>query len=130
MKNSINRSIKFVVISCLAILISSSNLFAQQAKSVIFNQANIALGKAQVMYADILSPREFEKAVDYYQDAEQEFDKQKGIEKVENLLTEAVNYFNRSIDFSISAKIVFANSLNAREDALSAGANLYAKELW
>ena len=50
--------------------------------------------------------------------------------KLEELLTESVNYFNRSIDFSISAKTVFANSLNAREDALSAGANLYAKELW
>jgi len=34
------------------------------------------------------------------------------------------------ISHIISAKTIFANSLNAREDALSAGANLYAKELW
>ena len=84
----------------------------------------------KVMKSDILSPMEYDKALEYYRNAEEKFDKQKGIEKVEDLLTESVNYFNRSVDFSISAKTVFANSLNARKDALSAGADLYAKELW
>ena len=82
------------------------------------------------MQADILSPIEYEKAIYYYQNAEKKFDKEKGIGKIEELLNEAVKYFNRSADFSATAKLVFTNSLNAREDALSAGANLYAKELW
>lgn len=130
MKNSINSTIKFVVISCLAIIISSSSLFAQQTKNMIFKKANIAWEKAKILHADILSPMEFDKAVGYYQDADNKFDKEKGIEKIEELLNEAVNYFNRSIDFSVSAKLVFANSLDAREDALSAGADIYAKESW
>lgn len=130
MKNTINKSIKLVVISCLAVFISSASLFAQQTKNVIFRQANIAKGKAEIMQAHILTPTEFQKAVDFYEDAEKRFDRQRGIEKVEELLTSAVNHFNRAVDFSVSAKIVFANSLNAREDALSAGANVYAKELW
>ena len=130
MKNSFKRLNKTVVLSCLLLLLSSAGIYAQQTKNVVFNQANNAWQNAKVMQADILSPIEFEKALDYYQNAEDKFEKQKGIEKIEELLTESVNYFNRSMDFSVSAKIVFANSLNAREDALSAGANLYAKELW
>jgi OOP family OmpA-OmpF porin len=130
MKNSINKSIKFVAISCLVIFMSSTGMFAQQAKNVVFKQANIAKEKAMAMQADILTPTEYEKAVELYEDAEKRFEKQKGIEKVEKLLTSSVNQFNRAMDFSVSAKLVFANSLNAREDALSAGADLFAKELW
>src|SRR5690554_5343832 len=109
MKNTINKSIKLVVISCLAVFISSASLFAQQTKNVIFRQANIAKGKAEIMQAHILTPTEFQKAVDFYEDAEKRFDRQRGIEKVEELLTSAVNHFNRAVDFSVSAKIVFAN---------------------
>ncbi|MFC2087269.1 OmpA family protein [Bacteroidota bacterium] len=130
MKNLINKSNKIVVLSCLVILLASINNYAQQTKGVVFKQANSAWAEAKIKQADILSPMEYDKAVEFYRNAEEKFDKQKGIEKVEGLLTESVNYFNRSVDFSISAKTVFANSLNARGDALSAGANLYAKELW
>jgi outer membrane protein OmpA-like peptidoglycan-associated protein len=130
MKNSFTRPNKIVVLSCLVLLLFSAGIFAQQTKTAVFNQANNAWKNAKVMQADILSPLEFEKALDIYQKAEDRFEKQRGIEKIEELLTESVNYFNRSVDFSISAKIVFSNSLNAREDALSAGANLYAKEMW
>jgi outer membrane protein OmpA-like peptidoglycan-associated protein len=130
MKNSIIKLNKIVVLSCLFLLLASTNNYAQQTKKTVFKQANYAMENAKVMQADILSPMEYDKAFDLYKKAEDKFDKQKGIEKVEELLTESVNYFNRAVDFSISAKTIFANSLNAREDALSAGANLYAKELW
>jgi len=130
MKNSIKKTNKIVVLSCLVILLGSINNYAQQTKGLVFKQANSAWAEAKIKQADILSPMEYDKALEYYRNAEEKFDKQKGIEKVESLLTESVNYFNRSVDFSISAKTVFANSLNARDDALSAGANFYAKELW
>nr|WP_321451362.1 OmpA family protein [uncultured Carboxylicivirga sp.] len=130
MKNLIKTPNKIVVLSCLLFIGVTFNNYAQQTKSAVFKQANIAMENAKAMQADVLSPLEYSKAVDYYQNAESKFDRQKGIEKIEDLLNESVNYFNRSMDFSISAKTVFANSLNAREDALSAKADLYAKELW
>jgi outer membrane protein OmpA-like peptidoglycan-associated protein/HEPN domain-containing protein len=130
MINSFKRSNKIVVLSCLVLLLTSTTIYAQQTKADVFSKASNAWKNAKLMQADILSPLEYEKALDYYQKAEDKFDKQKGIEKTEELLTESVNYFNRSIDFSVSARTVFANSLNARGDALSAGANIYAKELW
>jgi OmpA-OmpF porin, OOP family len=130
MENSLKTPIKIVALSCLVILLSSAGIYAQQTTNVVFKQANNAWDNAKVMQADILSPNEYEKAIDYYQNAEKKFDKEKGIEKIEELLNNAVKYFNRSADYSATAKLVFINSLNAREDALSAGANLYAKEMW
>jgi OmpA-OmpF porin, OOP family len=130
MKNSFKTPVKIVVLSCLIILLSGANIYAQQTKNVVFEQANKAWENAKSMQADILSPTEYDKALDYYRDAENKFDNQKGIDKVKELLAESVKYFDRSKDFSTNAKTVFANSLNAREDALSANANIYAKELW
>jgi OOP family OmpA-OmpF porin len=130
MKRNILRPNNIFVLSCLFFLLISTGNYGQQTKDVVFMQANIAWENAKVMQADILSPMEFDKALEYYKDAENDFDKQKGIEKVEEQLIKSVNFFNRSVDFSISAKTVFANSLNARGDALSAGANIYAKDLW
>ena len=130
MKNSLKSSTKIVVISCLAFLLSGIGIYAQQEKTVVFKHADNAWKNAKVVQADILSPTEYEMALDYYKDAESKYNNQKEISKVEELLNESVNSFNKSVAFSISAKAFLANSLNAREDALSAGANIYAKELW
>jgi outer membrane protein OmpA-like peptidoglycan-associated protein len=130
MKNSLKTQTKIVVISCLVLLLSSSSIFGQQTKNVVFQQAITAWQNANAVQANILSPTDYDKGLEYYKDAENKFDNQKGIEKVRELLIESVRYFNRSADFSITAKTVFANTLNARDDALSASADLYAQEMW
>jgi len=130
MKNLLRTTTKFAMVFFLAVLLAGNSAYAQQTKSMVFKQANNAMQNAKAMKADLLAPSEYSKAFEYYQNAEKDFENKKGIEKVEKNLTEAVIYFNRSMDFSYSAAIVFANSLNAREDALSAGANIYEKELW
>lgn len=130
MKNLLRTTIKFATALFLAVLLAGNSAYAQQTKSTVFKQADEAMQSAIAMKANLLAPSEYSKALNYYEDAEKDFENKKGIEKVEKNLTEAVIYFNRSVDLSYSARIVFANSLNAREDALSAGANIYAKELW
>lgn len=130
MKNQVKTKPKFGIAFFMAILLAGSSAYAQQTKSIIFNQADEAKQNAKLAKADILAPSEYAKALDYYEDADQDFEKKKGIEKVKENLNQAVIFFNRSMDFSYSAKIVFANSLNAREDALSAEADFFAKELW
>ncbi len=130
MKTSLKTTTKKLLVFCLVFFMAGISGFAQQTKSAVFKKADNAMQNAKTIKADILAPIEYSKALVFYQDAEKDFDKKNGIEKVEASLIEAVNYFNRSIDLSYAAKNVFANSLNAREDALSAGADKYAKELW
>ncbi len=130
MKTIEKRKNRVAILWCLSLLMVSTFSYAQQNKNTLFMQANKAMLNAKVMQADILVPNEYNKGVDNYKDAEDYYAREKGVEKVEELLVKAVNYFNRSADFSVSAKLVFANTLNAREDALSAGADKFAKELW
>jgi OOP family OmpA-OmpF porin len=124
------RKTRFAVLLCLSLLMISTLSFAQQTKSTLFKKADKAMLDAKSMQADLLIPTEYNRGIENYKDAEKYYADKKGVEKIEESLVEAVNHFNRAADFSVSAKLVFANSLNARADALSAGADRFAKEMW
>ncbi|MDD4761321.1 MAG: OmpA family protein [Bacteroidaceae bacterium] len=130
MKNNLKSKSKIAVMFFAAMLIASFSGYAQKSKSVVFKDADRAMKNAKSIKADILSPLEYDKALGYYEDADKDFDNNKGIEKIEENLFKATNSFNRSIDLSYSSRIELANSLNARNDALSVGADIYAKDLW
>ncbi|MDA3892568.1 MAG: OmpA family protein [Salinivirgaceae bacterium] len=130
MKTLLYTKTKIVMAFVMAILLASASVFGQKTKSSVFEQANLAMQNAKSLNADILVPMEYAEGLDNYNDAQKDFDAEKGIVEVEATLAEAVIHFNRSSDFSVSAKLVFANSLNARLDALSAGADKFAKEQW
>ncbi|MCF8360790.1 MAG: OmpA family protein [Prolixibacteraceae bacterium] len=130
MKTIEKRKTRVVILWCLSLLMISTFGYAQQSKSALFLKANKAMTNAKYMQADLLVPTEFNKGIENYKDAEDYYADKKGVEKVESSLAEAVNYFNRSADFSVSAKLIFANTLDARADALSAGADIFSKEMW
>lgn len=130
MKTFEKRTNHVVILLCLSFLMISTISYGQQTKKALFMKADEAMLNAKEMQADLLVPTEYNKGVENYKDAENYYARKKGIEKVESSLVEAANYFNRSADFSVSAKLVFANTLNARADALSAGADKFAKETW
>ncbi len=130
MKTIKKRKSRIALLWCLSLLMISSFSYGQQTKKTLFMQADKAMLNAQQMQADLLVPDEYNKGMDNYKDAEKYYADKKGVEKVEASLKESENYFNRSADFSISAKLVFANTLDARSDALSAGADKYAKDTW
>ena len=130
MKTIEKRKNRVAILWCLSLLMINTISYGQQTKKTLFMQADKAMLNAKAMQADLLVPTEYNKGVENYKDAEKYYAKKKGVEKVELSLMEASNYFNRSADFSVSAKLVFANSLNARADALSAGADKFAKETW
>ncbi|PWD98288.1 OmpA family protein [Marinilabilia rubra] len=118
------------ILLCLSLLMISALSYAQQTKSTLFKKADKAMLDAKFARADLLVPDEYNKGIEYYRQAEKHFADQKSVEKIEESLVEAVNHFNRSATFSVSAKSVFASSLDARSDALSAGADRSAKKMW
>ncbi len=130
MKTHEKRKTGVTLLLCLSFFMISSLGFAQQTKETLFEKANQAMYNAQTMQADLLVPEEFNKGIENYREAEEHYADKKGVEKIEESLVEAINHFNRSADFSVSAKLVFASSLDARSDALSAGADRFAKEMW
>ncbi|MDZ7776159.1 MAG: hypothetical protein U5L09_11440 [Bacteroidales bacterium] len=105
----IKSRVTFIMI--LSLLMISTISYAQQTKKTLFMKADKAMFNARIMQADLLVPDEYNKGIENYKDAEKYYANKKGVEKIEESLVEAVNYFNRSADFSVSAKLVFANTL-------------------
>ncbi|MFO7938721.1 MAG: OmpA family protein [Bacteroidales bacterium] len=130
MRTRIIRKNSVALLWCLSLLMISTISYGQQTKSTLFRQADKAMLNAKEMQANLLVPTEYNKGMDNYKDAENYYADKKGVEKIESSLTEAANHFNRAADFSVSAKLIFATTLNARADALSAGADRVAKEMW
>ncbi|RCW29223.1 OmpA family protein [Marinilabilia salmonicolor] len=121
---------KVAILLCLSLMMISTLSYAQQTKSTLFKKADQAMLDAKFAQADLLVPDEYNKGIENYRQAEKHFADQKGVEKIEESLVEAVNHFNRAVTFSVSAKSVFASSLDARSDALLAGADRSALETW
>lgn len=111
-------------------LMVASLVNAQDAKSLIFKEADKSLKVAKEKNAEILSPSAFENGMKYYTDANNAFDSGDDLSEIKQNLQEAKAYFNESVkDISI-AELLFIETLAAREDAISAKADVYQIELW
>ena len=109
----------------------SSELVAQQdIKASLFKQADKALKEAKEVQADVLAPKNYSEALEYYQDAEKEFQKGKNLEAIRKKLAASVKYFNKAAEATKLAEVTLANSIKARSDAKQAGAPEFASTDW
>lgn len=128
MKTILNKSHLLLVIF-LTIFITGS-LLSQDAKPIIFDNARKAYLSAIVERADILSPNNFDNGIKYYEKANSAYKSGDDLKDIKENLNEATKYFEKSIEEIDVLEVLFAETLNARDDALDAEADYYEKELW
>ena len=121
---------KMLIISILLSMFYTCNLIAQDAKSIIFNDAKKAYDLAIDKRAEILSPSNFDDGLKYYEKANSAYESDNSLADIKDYLKEAVNYFQKSTSEIDVMEVLFAETLNARDDALDAEADTYEKELW
>lgn len=121
---------KLLIITLLISMFYTGNLLAQDAKAIIFNDANKAKLLAIEKRAEILSPSHFEDGLEYYEKANSAYEDGDNLADIKEYLKEAVTYFRKSTAEIDVMEVLFAETLNSRADALDAGANIYEKELW
>jgi OmpA-OmpF porin, OOP family len=121
---------KLLIAAILIIMFYSCDLFAQEAKSIIFNDARKAYLLAIEMRAEILSPSNFDEGLKYYKKASAAYEKDEKLADIKEYLKESVNYFQKSTSEIDVMEVLFAETLKSRGDALDAGADTYEKELW
>ncbi|BAX81570.1 OmpA family protein [Labilibaculum antarcticum] len=121
---------KLVIVSILVSMFYTSNLFSQDAKSIIFNDAKKAYQYAIDKRAEILSPSNFYDGLKYYKKAHSAYESEDNLADIKEYLKEAVNYFQKSTEEIDVMEVLFAETLNSRDDALDAEADVYEKELW
>ncbi|GAB4341848.1 MAG: hypothetical protein Kow0037_28790 [Calditrichia bacterium] len=114
----------------LMLMFGLTTVSAQNLRVTLFQEADVALKQAKEVQAEILAPQNYNKAMEYYRDAEKSLDRGKNIDDIRKKLRAAVAYFNRAIDATKLAEVTFANVLSAREDALNVKSPSYATEEW
>ncbi|HDP98507.1 MAG TPA: hypothetical protein ENN22_04900 [bacterium] len=107
-------------------LLFSQQTFSQQAaKQQIFQEVENLFSQAKSEQADLLSPNNFKKAIDKYENAKKDFNNGKNIDKN---LVEIKAFLEKAIQIAKIGQLNFENLLRAREDALEANAVEFAKD--
>ena len=121
MKKHITGSILLI----LFLIISTTCYSAKQdqIKKRLFKKVNSLFAQARSEQSDLLSPNIYKKAVKKNEDALEDLDKGKNIEKK---LLQIQSLLQESLENAKLAKITFPHLLKAREDALAANAPQYA----
>ena len=102
----------------------------QDIKASLFKEADNALKDAKEVRADILAPKNFSEALEYYQDAEKDFEKGKNLEDIRKKLGASVNYLHKAIEATKLAEVTLATAIKARSDAQQAEAPQFAANVW
>jgi len=109
------------------LFVTNSGIAQDDIKSRIFQKADMALKKAKAEQADLLSPTNYAKAMEKYEDASKDFDRGKNVQKK---ITEINTLLESAIENSKLAKITFSHLLIAREDALEVNSVEFSQELY
>jgi OmpA-OmpF porin, OOP family len=126
---NINLPFKIKLILLMTTLVCST-LTAQDIKSTLFADADNALQEVKKVGAYLLSPDNFETAMEYYREAENDLKEGDNLDDIREKLESAVEYFNKALEVTKLAEVTFTKVIDARNDALEAQAHEYASELW
>ena len=115
----------------LGLTLSSTSIFAQQdIKASLFKKADQALKNANAVQADILAPKNYQKGMGNYLDADKKFENGKNLEDIRENLAASVMHFNLSIKATALAEVTLVDAIKARLDAKQAGAFEFATSYW
>jgi OOP family OmpA-OmpF porin len=107
-----------------------SVVLGQTAKESIFGDIEKLLNDAKAEGAEYLSPENYSKAVERFKQADKDYMNNKSTRDVRNKLLESREYCNRALEAVNLAKITLKVSIKAREDAQTAEADKFARELY
>lgn len=102
----------------------------QDTKTLLFQEAQLALDQARSGQADVFSPEQYTTALRYFQQAEADFEKNKSLESVREKVKMAEVYFSRAAETAKLFQSHFGFCSSARADALNAEAPQFRQEAW
>ena len=131
------RHLRRLISILLIALCGSAPLMAAQSAEVmaelrdsLFEGTNAALSQANDARASLLSPTRYADAAESYRKAETTLARGGNIDSIRRDLDAAEATFLSAAEHAELAATTFATALDARADAMSAGAESYAVEAW
>ena len=114
------------VVLIIFTFISGNTLYAQQDIESQINAIENEMSQLRQNQYDLLAPNNFEDAVKEFQRAKNDFDEGKDIRGIRERLEKAGKYLKVVSDIGKQGEILFADVLQARQDALVVQAPNYA----
>jgi outer membrane protein OmpA-like peptidoglycan-associated protein len=119
------------VLSAVSVLCAIADAGAQSdIRAQIFREAGEARARANLLGADLLAPRSFERGTLAYARADNLFSRQQPLDEIKEQLSLAARNFTRAVEASKAAQTQFAATLKARSDAISSDAAHLSPGLW
>ena len=101
-----------------------------ELRDTFFKEADAARAAAEAANAELLAPRNYQRGVEEYQDAEEALRRGRNIETVRSNAGDAANYFSTAAEKATLAQTALAQVLKSRQDAANAKAPQLSPEVW
>ena len=113
------------------LLLSTTFAFAQnELRATFFKDADAARAAADAANAELLAPKNYERGMKEYTDAESALQRGRNIETVRSNAAAAASYLTIAADKAALAKTALAQVLKSRQDAANAKAPQLSAEIW
>jgi outer membrane protein OmpA-like peptidoglycan-associated protein len=114
----------------ILVILFSRAAAAQDAKTLLFQEADEASEKAKAVQASFFSPTQFQTAVDNYRKADEDFKAGKNMEDIKKKLKMSAVYYLKSAETTKEAQTLFKDCVKARNDAMLVESPALRKALW
>ncbi|OGG46018.1 MAG: hypothetical protein A3F84_26025 [Candidatus Handelsmanbacteria bacterium RIFCSPLOWO2_12_FULL_64_10] len=120
---------KWFLMAALSLL-SPSLIRAQTVEQTLFGDIEKALEQARAQYANLYSPRNYDRATAEYKGAVEDFKANRNLNIVRERVKRADGYLKAAAQNVVISRSLFAGVMAARQDALKANAPEFAKEAY
>jgi len=115
----------------VTLFLATGSSYAQdELRNTFFKEADAARAAAEAANAELLAPRNYERGVREYLDAEEALERGRNIETVRSNAADAAQYFDAATKAAGIAKTALAQVMKSRQDAANARAPELAAEIW
>ncbi len=102
----------------------------QNIRNELFQEVDSKLETLKSLDASVLSPGNYETGMEHYRMAEQHLIRNRGVDRIESALQQAMSAFSRAEETSNLAEVTFRSAIEARNNALDAKAPVFSSENW
>lgn len=118
-------------LTALVLILTSGLAWSQnELRETFLRDADTALTAADAVDAKLLSPRNYERATEAYEDAVEGLARGRNIEYVRNKAAEATEYYTAATETGTLARTTLGQVMKSRQDAANARAPELSPDLW
>ena len=127
--SSTRRWVAILVMAACMLGFSLNSFAGNETRDSLFQGVEDQISKARDQKAQLFSPDAFEDAMEYYQDALDDFENGKNLKTIRKELKKAEASLARAMEVCVTAELTFDTLMKARSDAALVGSAKQSPEL-